>query len=72
MLTGTLAPMMWIGVIGLGILVPMTVNFMTLNGRKNHLLVAGCWWCSAVCVVRWAVAARFGVVGGQVRHAGAV
>jgi protein NrfD len=41
MLMGGVAPLLWIGVIGLGILVPMGVSAYTLTVRKNVLLVAG-------------------------------
>jgi formate-dependent nitrite reductase membrane component NrfD len=38
--SGALAPMLWIGVIGLGILVPMGVTAYTLTVRKNVMLIA--------------------------------
>jgi len=56
LLSGNLAPMLWIGVIGLGIMVPMGVTAYTLTVRKNTLLVAG--------------AALFALAGGLLLRAG--
>jgi len=37
---GALAPMMWIGVVGLGVLVPIAVGALALKGRASHAMVA--------------------------------
>ncbi len=38
--TGSLAPMMWVGVIGLGVLVPIGVGLLSLKGKASQPLIA--------------------------------
>lgn len=38
--SGALAPMMWLGVVGLGVLVPLAIGLRAVQGRASHALVA--------------------------------
>lgn len=63
LLTGSLAPVFWVFVIGLGILIPLAIQLLAVNHRIRHTAIA------PIMVILGGLILRFVVVyGGQLSH----